>query len=116
MPDSIEIGPTDWYGELLNLTRAVERRFGSTGGVYPMVSRLAEEMGELAQRVNHHEDMGVKVEKYGTPNVSDIAHEVHDVILAALTIADHYNAAAELRAITVRRSQRYRARGLMTPE
>jgi len=96
-----------WIDPLLLIVRAAHRRFGSAEDVFRMVSRLAEETGELAQCVNHQERMGSKVAHYGEPRREDIAGEAHDVILAAISIADYYGVAEELLRKTAAMLDRY---------
>jgi NTP pyrophosphatase (non-canonical NTP hydrolase) len=73
-----------------------------------MVTRLAEECGELAREVNHFEGTGVKNEKHGEPDKTRLAREVRDVLLCALQIMTYYQAEAELDAIVTASSQRAR--------
>jgi NTP pyrophosphatase (non-canonical NTP hydrolase) len=54
------------------------------------MTRLAEEVGELAQQVNHHESQGMKTEKHGQPSKEKLAKEVQDVIRCALQVSRHY--------------------------
>ncbi len=58
---------------------------------FQMVTRLAEECGELAAEVNHFEDSGVKRQKLGDPDPRKMAKEIQDVIRCALRIATYYN-------------------------
>lgn len=55
-----------------------------------MVTRLAEECGELAAEVQRWEDSGLKREKLGPPNPADTAKELMDVLTATLAIARNY--------------------------
>ena len=73
---------------------------------FQMVTRLAEECGELAAQVNHFENVGVKRQKHGEPNRAKLAKEVQDVLRCALQIAAYYRLEAELdAAIEVRYQQ-----------
>lgn len=79
------------YEELTEIVNYLDRRFPNGNEIFQRVSRLAEETGELAQVVNHIEGMGMKHEKYGTPDKEKLAKEIQDVIRAALGIAKHYH-------------------------
>lgn len=57
---------------------------------FQIMTRLAEEVGELAQQINHHESQGIKVQKHGQPDKEKLAKEVQDVIRCALQIARYY--------------------------
>jgi NTP pyrophosphatase (non-canonical NTP hydrolase) len=78
------------YEELTEIVHYLDRRFPDGNEIFQRVSRLAEETGELAQMVNHMEGMGIKHEKYGTPDKEKLAKEIQDVMRAALGIAKHY--------------------------
>ena len=77
------------------------------------MTRLCEEAGELAQAVNHAERSGIKVEKYGPPDLVHLADEVHHVLRAALAVAVHYNIMDEVRASIDRSAARLRADGYL---
>lgn len=55
---------------------------------FRIVTRLAEECGELAAEVNHFESTGYKREKRGAPSRENLAQEIQDVIRCALQIAE----------------------------
>ncbi|MBN1562382.1 MAG: hypothetical protein JXA10_00975 [Anaerolineae bacterium] len=78
-----------------------------------MVTRLAEECGEVAREVNHFEGSGVKVEKHGAPDKQHLAKEIRDVLLCALQIAAYYGVAAELADVVDQSIERARAEGLI---
>jgi NTP pyrophosphatase (non-canonical NTP hydrolase) len=84
------------YEELVEIVTYLDKRFPGGNEIFQRVSRLAEETGELAQMVNHIEGMGIKHEKYGTPDKEKLAKEVQDVMRAALGIAKHYQIEALL--------------------
>jgi hypothetical protein len=67
------------YEELTEIVHYLDRRFPDGNEIFQRVSRLAEETGELAQMVNHMEGMGIKHEKYGTPDKEKLAKEIQDV-------------------------------------
>ena len=70
---------------------ALERRFPDGDDPFQMVTRLAEEAGELAAEVQHWEGTGIKREKHGPPDRDRTAKEVLDVLVAAVTIARRYD-------------------------
>jgi NTP pyrophosphatase (non-canonical NTP hydrolase) len=80
----------DTIEKLYRINAGLDRRFPDGGDPFMIVSRLAEECGELAGEVNHFENRGVKVLKHGPPNPQRLAKEVQDVLRAALQIAAHY--------------------------
>lgn len=65
---------------------------------FRIITRLAEECGELAKEVNHFEDTGRKREKHGPPSRESLAQEVQDVLRCALQVASYYGAEQELAA------------------
>lgn len=84
------------YAELKEIIAHLDKRFPDGNGIFQRVSRLAEETGELAQAVNHHEGMGIKSDKYGEPDTEKLVKEIQDVMRAAMGIARHYGLEDEL--------------------
>lgn len=84
--------------KLYPITRGLMKRFAEGNDPFQMVTRLAEECGELAAQVNHFENSGVKRQKMGEPDTMKLAKEVQDVLRCALTIAVYYDIEAELAA------------------
>jgi NTP pyrophosphatase (non-canonical NTP hydrolase) len=70
-----------------------------------MVTRLAEECGELAEQVSHFEDTGIKRQKLGEPDRGKLAKEVQDVISCVLQLTQHYGVRPELEESIVRSFQ-----------
>lgn len=60
------------------------------------MTRLAEEVGELAEQINHFENQGVKRARHGVPDRMALAKEVQGVLRTAMQISDHYDLHAEL--------------------
>ena len=87
----------DSYEKLHEIVRMLDKRFPNGTDIFQRVSRLAEETGELAQAVNHAEGTGIKREKYGEPDMKELAKEIQDVMRAALGIAQHYGLEQELK-------------------
>ncbi|MFD7120202.1 hypothetical protein ACFWAA_24630 [Streptomyces sp. NPDC059922] len=55
----------DWLDEVERIAGGAIARFPRHNDIFHLVSRLAEETGEVPQRVNHLEGMGVKRERHG---------------------------------------------------
>lgn len=87
--------------KLLRINAAYD---GAYQGAEPfqIVSRLAEECGELAAQVNHFEDTGYKREKHGEPDRGALTAEVVDVLRCALQVASYYGVVGELELVTDR--------------
>ncbi len=103
----------DVFQQLKLINVALDRRFPDGRNPFQMVTRLAEECGELAAEVNHFEGSGVKDEKHGAPDKAQLAKEARDVIISALQIVAYYDADAELEAVIAQSVQRARAEGLI---
>lgn len=103
----------DTFDQLRLINHALDRRFPNGRNPFQMVTRLAEECGELAREVNHFEGSGVKAEKHGEPDKQALAKEVRDVLLCALQIAAYYGAEGELDQVIETSIQRARAEGLI---
>lgn len=78
------------------IAQGLNKKFPDGNEPFRIITRLAEECGELAKKVNHFEKTGRKVEKYGEPDKMKMAKEVQDVIRAALQIASYYEIGKEL--------------------
>ncbi len=78
---------------------ALRRRFPKGVEPFKIISRLAEECGELSAEVQLWEDEGVKRQKHGEPDPRHLAKEVMDVMRAALAVAEYYGIEAELEAV-----------------
>lgn len=82
--------------KLPDVTRGLRNRFPDGEDSFQMMTRLLEECGELAEQVNHFEGVGVKCEKHGKPDRVKLANEIHQVMRAALTVAQYYGVEREL--------------------
>lgn len=76
---------------IYKINQGLRNLFPNGEDPFQMVTRLAEECGELAAQVNHFEDSGVKRKKHGEPDPKKMAKEIQDVIRCALRIATYYN-------------------------
>lgn len=83
---------------LITITKGLNRRFPEGNDPFKIITRLAEECGELAKEVNHWERTGSKIQKYGEPDKKHLAKEVHDVIRCALQVALYYGVDKEVEA------------------
>ncbi len=54
--------------KLYKIAEALNARFPDGSDPFMIVTRLAEECGEVAAEVNHFERKGVKVERLGQPD------------------------------------------------
>ncbi|MEU8502893.1 hypothetical protein ACIP46_27490 [Streptomyces lavendulae] len=102
---------SDWLDDLAALTAGAVERFPRHNDAFHLVSRLAEESGELAQQVNHMEGMGRKREAHGEPDPDHLTKEVLDVVRCAVAIAAHYGCLANLRTLTSAKLDSYRREG-----
>jgi NTP pyrophosphatase (non-canonical NTP hydrolase) len=109
--------PPNLFALLLDIADIQTRRFPHHHGPFERLTRLAEEVGELAQQVNHAEDTGVKTRKHGPFKPENLAAEVADVLLVATGIAIHYGLVDQVRATIEARHRRNLERGdlLSTP-
>ena len=99
--------------KLYQITHGLMKRFPDGNDPFQMVTRLAEECGELAAQVNHFESSGVKRQKLGEPDTIKLAKEVKDVLRCALTVAVHYGIEAELIASIEQSFQQLQAEGFI---
>ncbi len=82
--------------KLYQISHGLIKRFPDGNDPFQMITRLAEECGELAAQVNHFESSGAKRQKIGEPDTIKLAKEVQDVLRCALTLAVHYKIEAVL--------------------
>ncbi len=75
---------------IYQINQGLRNAFPNSSNPFEIITRLAEECGELAAEVNHFEGSGVKQKKHGQPNKAKLAKEVQDVIRCALQIATYY--------------------------
>jgi len=99
--------------KLYQITHGLMKRFPNGNDPFQMVTRLAEECGELAAQVNHFENSGVKRQKMGEPDTIKLAKEVQDVLRCALTLAIHYGIESDLNNSIELSYQKLQAEGFM---
>lgn len=86
----------DDFQKLFAINKYLSNKFGNDDP-FQIVTRLAEETGEIAEQINHFEGIGIKKDKHGEPDKYDLASEVRDVIIVALQIAMRYGVEDELK-------------------
>lgn len=84
------------FAKLYQIAEGLNKKYPDGKDPFKIATRLAEECGELAEQVNHFEQTGIKNEKHGAPDKSDMAKEVQDVIRCALQITIYYRLDDEL--------------------
>lgn len=99
--------------DLKRINDGLRKKFPNGNEPFQMVTRLAEEVGELAAEVNHFEGSGVKREKHGEPDKAKLAGEVKNVLTSALQIAEHYGAEKELQDSIATSLAKLRSQGLI---
>jgi NTP pyrophosphatase (non-canonical NTP hydrolase) len=82
------------FDKLLAINRAYDTLYQGQDP-FRIITRLAEECGELAKEVNHFEGTGRKREKHGPPSRESLAQEVQDVLRCALQVAAYYGVEQE---------------------
>jgi len=82
--------------KLYAISHGLNRRFPKGNGPFQMMTRLLEESGELAQMVNHFEETGIKLEKYGLPDKPKLAKELMDILRCVLQVSIYYGVENEL--------------------
>ncbi|MFN2132331.1 MAG: hypothetical protein ACK2VD_17525 [Anaerolineae bacterium] len=101
--------------KLYKIAEGLNVRFPDGHDPFQIVTRLAEECGEVAAEVNHLEGTGVKVQKLGAPDRFKLAKELSHVIGAVLHLAIHYDLQAELEASVDDTYRRVVNEGLVAP-
>jgi len=98
---------------IYKINQGLNRRFPGGNDPFQIITRLAEECGELAAQVNHFEGSGVKREKHGEPDRAHFAKEVMDVLRCALQIAMYYGIEAELETAVQHSYNKMKTEGLI---
>ena len=101
--------------KLYKIAEGLNNKFPDGSEPFLIVSRLAEECGEVAAEVNHFEGKGVKVERLGAPDRKKFAKELQDVMRAVLQLALYYDLQAELEASVEEYYGRVVDEGLVEP-
>ncbi len=101
--------------KLYKIAEGLNNRFQDGDDPFYIVTRLAEECGEVASQVNHFERKGVKALKLGAPDRAAFAKELQDVIRAVVQLAIHYELEEELEASVDRSYREIVIEGLVDP-
>lgn len=112
----VENNPLNTLEKILAINNIRDQKYGFDGNPFKIVGRLAEETGEVAGAVNHLESQGAKVKKHGEPSRDALAHEVADVILAALHVAQHYGCIEQVLTDIDTTYSRLISRNVLDPE
>ena len=101
--------------KLYKIAEGLNNRFQDGDDPFYIVTRLAEECGEVASQVNHFERKGVKAQKLGAPDRAAFAKELQDVMRAVLQLAIHYELQSELTASVEKSYREIVIEGLIDP-
>ena len=101
--------------KLYKIAAGLNNRFKDGDDPFYIVTRLAEECGEVASQVNHFERKGVKASKLGAPDRAAFAKELQDVMRALVQLAIHYELESELEASVDKSYQEIVIQGLVDP-
>lgn len=99
---------------LILLARGLNRRFPQGNEPFQIVTRLAEECGEVASEVGLWEDTGIKRKKHGEPSRESLAGEIKNVLSVAMQIALYYGIEKEVRQSIEASLQRLEKEGLLS--
>lgn len=103
------------FAKLYKIVEGLNTRYPDGNDPFMIVTRLAEECGEVAAEVNHFERKGRKVDLLGEPDPQKLAKELQQVIRAALALTVYYNLQDTLVASIDDSYQRVVDEGLVTP-
>lgn len=101
--------------KLFKIAEGLNAKFPDGNDPFMIVTRLAEECGEVAAEVNRFEGKGVKVERRGAPDRAKLAKELQDVMRAVLHLTLYYDLRAELAASVDEYYRRVVSEGLVEP-
>ena len=79
--------------KVFEISRAATERFGMNSP-FQILSRLTEELGEIASEVNAREGSTAKSTKSQSGN--ELCHEIHDLLRGVAQLVDHYGLVDEL--------------------
>jgi NTP pyrophosphatase (non-canonical NTP hydrolase) len=77
--------------KIVEINNSRDERFTSRLTPFTIITRLVEESGELAKEINRFEQQGSKLLRREKGNKETIAHEITDVLAAAIHLAQYYN-------------------------
>lgn len=103
------------FAKLYKIVEGLNTRFPDGNEPFMIVTRLAEECGEVAAEVNHFERKGRKAQILGEPDRAKFAKELQDVMRATLSLAMYYKLEEELSTSIDFYYQRVVDEGLVKP-
>lgn len=106
---------THMIEKLYKIAAGLNKRFPDGNDPFMIVTRLAEECGEVASEVNHFERKGVKALPHGEPDRKKFAKEIQDIMRAVLHLTMYYGLEEELAASVEEYYQRVVDEGLVDP-
>ncbi len=101
--------------KLYKIAEGLNNRFQDWDDPFYIVTRLAEECGEVASQVSHFERNGVKALILGAPDRAAFAKELQDAVRAVVQLAIHYELESELEASVDRSYQEIVIEGIVDP-
>ena len=101
--------------KLYKIAEGLNNRFQDGDDPFYIVTRLAEECGEVVSQVNHFERKGVKAQKLGAPDRDAFTKELQDVMRAVLQLAIHYDLRSEPTASVEKSYRKIVIEGLIDP-
>ncbi len=84
------------FDKLPLVSQGLTRKFPRGNDPFQLMTRLLEECGELAQEVNRFEGSGIKRDKYGAPDRTQLAEEAQHVLRCVVQIIQYYGIEAEV--------------------
>ncbi len=81
---------------LYKVARGHTKRFPNGNDPYKITVRILEECGEVASEVNHFENSGLKVKKYGVVTKQKLADEVKQALCCLIQLVQYYGIEEEL--------------------
>jgi hypothetical protein len=100
--------------ELYLIANGLNKKFPNGNEPFQIATRILEECGETAKEVNHWENSGVKLKKYGEPKKEELAHEIRQSLVALAQLAVYYGIEKELDEDIAHTLAKMRGEGLIT--
>lgn len=100
-------------GQIYEIALAHNIKYPDNNSPYHIMTRIAEEVGELAEQVNHFEGSGIKRQKHGEPNKSHLAEEMWHVIKCIYQLCEYYGVKKEMLNSIHEKISEYKKQGLI---